>query len=145
MAKSAAAIATTTVTAPVDRVWAVLADHEGMTGWVPGLKATLDKQGAGDRNGLGAVRRLRPAPLAPAIVEEVVAFEPGRRLAYKALAGVPLRNYGGDVLLAAVDGGTRITYTITSDDRVPLVEKGVRAVIAKALLTLLARAVRKAA
>ena len=134
-----------TVSAPIDTVWRVLADHEGMHNWGPGIKAKVTSTGATDLNGVGAVRRITtPLPM-PAIVEEVTAFEPGRRLSYKALAGVPLRNYRGDVVLEAAGTGTAISYTVEVDQRVPLVEKALTRVIATGLLGGLVRAVNKAA
>ncbi len=133
-----------TVSAPIDTVWEVLADHEGMHNWAPGIKAKVTSTGATDRNGVGAVRRIKgPLPM-PAIVEEVTAFEPGRRLTYKALAGVPLRNYHGDVVLEAAGSGTAISYTVRADQRLPLVEKALTKVIAAGLLNGLIRAVKKA-
>ncbi len=133
-----------TVSAPIDTVWEVLADHEGLSNWAPGISATLTSSGATDRNGVGAVRRIKgPLPM-PAIVEEVTAFEPGRRLTYKALAGVPLRNYHGDVVLEAADGGTAISYSVRADQRVPMVDKALTKVIAAGLLNGLVRAVKKA-
>lgn len=137
-------VATTIVDVPVERVWATLADHEGMSTWGPGLTVTLDKEGVGDRNGLGAVRRIVAKGPAPTIVEEIVAFEPGSRLRYKALSGVPLRNYFGDVSLSPEGSGTRIDYAIEADRRLPVVDGVAARVIARTLLTMLARAARKA-
>src|SRR5262245_38541465 len=109
--------ATKTVAASAAAVWAVLADHEGMSAWAPGLTATLAKAGSTDRNGLGAVRRItNPLPVPP-IVEEVTAFEPNRRLAYRAISGVPLKSYRGEVLLEPTNTGTKITYSISADRR----------------------------
>jgi uncharacterized protein YndB with AHSA1/START domain len=133
------ASSSSTVAAPISHVWTVLADHEGMTGWVPGMKTNLIRLGNDDRNGVGAVRSIRvPLPL-PAIVEEIVAFEPRRRLTYRALSGVPLRNYVGDVELRRVGGGTEITYSISADNPLPAVAK----VLASTLLTLLRRQVNR--
>ncbi len=140
---STSVTATATVERPVDHVWSVLADHEGMSTWGPGLTVTLDNPGTTDRNGLGAVRRINaPGPM-PAIVEEVVAFEPGSRLGYRATAGVPFKNYGGEVVLTPSGTGTRIEYSITLDERVPLVEKGAAALVARVLLSALVRASKR--
>lgn len=135
--------ATATVQRPVDHVWEVLADHEGMASWAPGLQVTLDHQGSPDRNGLGAVRRISaPGPM-PAIVEEIVAFVPNSTLGYRATAGVPFKNYGGEVVLSPVSGGTRIDYSISLEERLPVVEKVAAAVVGRVLLTALVRASKR--
>jgi uncharacterized protein YndB with AHSA1/START domain len=139
------ATSTATVSTSPDHVWGVLSDHEGMTDWGPGLSVTLRAEGAADRNGVGAVRVIAAPGPAPSIVEEVTAFEPGRRLGYKALSGVPLRNYQGDVVLREVPGGTEISYTVSADRRVPLVEQAVVKAISLALLRALVRRVRATA
>lgn len=135
--------ASATVPRPADQVWSVLCDHEGMSSWGPGIAVSLEREGTTERNGLGAVRRITaPGPM-PAIVEEVVAFEPGSRLGYRATAGVPFKNYGGEVVLTPADAGTRIDYSITFDQRIPLVEKAAAAVVARGLLTALVRASKR--
>jgi uncharacterized protein YndB with AHSA1/START domain len=136
------ATSTATVNAPVDHVWEVLADHEGMSRWAPGLKVALRAEGATDRNGVGAVRVIDAPGPAPSIVEEVVTFEPGHRLGYRALSGVPLKNYAGDVLLREVGGRTEIAYTISADQRVPLVERAAVKAISFVLLNALVRQAR---
>lgn len=134
-----------TVSAPIDVVWGVLADHEGMHNWGPGIKAKVTSTGATDPNGVGAVRRITtPMPM-PAIVEEITAFEPGRRLGYRALSGVPFKGYRGEILLGPSGAGTEIRWTLSADQRVPLAEKAAIAVVARTLLTLLVRQVRAAA
>jgi len=137
--------ATATVKAPIEHVWEVLADHEGMTGWAPGLTVRLDQVGADDRNGVGAVRRIEAPGPAPAIVERVVAFEPSRRLAYEAISGVPFREYGGEVVLSPTHDGTRVSYTLRYEPRLPLLEKLPVAVVTRVLLTGLVRAARRSA
>lgn len=136
-----------TVTTTVDRapahVWSVLADHEGMASWAPGLKATLLKEGVDDPSGVGAVRSIDLPGPAPAIVEEIVAFEPGKRLAYRARSGVPFRGYGGEVELRPVGAGTEISYTLSAEERVPVAEQLALKGVAKTMLTLLARAAQR--
>lgn len=137
------ATATATVKAPVDQVWAVLAHHEGMASWGPGMKVSLDREGTADRNGVGAVRRIKAPGPAPAIVEEITRFETDGVLGYKALGGVPFRNYSGEVMLSPAGGGTRIEWTLTADQRLPLVEQVALKAVVTTLLQLLVRAVRK--
>lgn len=141
--------ASSTVTATVpqspDHVWSVLSDHEGMTHWAPGLKASLEREGTTERNGLGAVRRIGMPGPAPAIVEEIVAFEPAKMLGYKALSGVPFKDYLGTVELSPSGTGTQIRYTVSVARRLPGVEKAATATVAKTLLTLLVRRVKATA
>ncbi|MFL6157169.1 MAG: SRPBCC family protein [Marmoricola sp.] len=143
MSASTTATASATVNRSVDHVWSVLSDNEGMSTWGPGLKVTLDREGAPTRDGVGAVRRISaPGPM-PAIVEEVVTFEPGSRFGYRARAGVPFKNYGGEVVLTPAGAETRIDYSITLDQRVPLVERAAAALVARVLLTALVRAAKR--
>src|SRR5699024_5388985 len=97
----------------------------------------LLRPGDAERNGVGAQRRLQPLPLLPAFVEEVITFEPERRLTYRAVSGIPFRNYVGDVVLRPVGEGTAISYTISADNRIP----GVAAALANGLLFALKRQV----
>lgn len=137
------ATATATVKASVDQVWAALADHEAMASWGPGMKVTLTKEGAPERNGVGAVRRIKAPGPAPAIVEEITRFEVDGVLGYKALGGVPFRNYGGEVVLSPAGAGTRIEWTLTADQRLPVVEQVALKAVVTTLLQLLVRAVKK--
>lgn len=132
-------IAKKTVDLTPEHVWTVLADHEGMAHWAPGLKVTLERPGAPERNGVGAVRRIVAPGPAPAIVEEIIGYEPNRKLVYKALSGVPLKGYVGSVELTAQGNGTEIRYSVSAEQRVPLVEKAVTAAIAHTLLSALVR------
>ncbi|MFL6061736.1 MAG: SRPBCC family protein [Marmoricola sp.] len=135
--------ATATVPRTSDHVWSVLVDHEGMSSWAPGLTVTLTSQGAPERNGLGAVRRITTPGPAPAIVEEVTVFDEGTTFGYRALAGVPFKNYGGTVTLTPQGGSTRVDYAITLDERVPVVEKLAAAAVARVLLAGLVRAAKR--
>lgn len=132
-----------TVDAPIDRVWEVLTDHEGMSSWAPGLAVEVTRPGATERNGVGAVRKVGIGSPGP-IVEEIVAFEPGARLGYKALAGVPLKNYRGEVTLRPAGSGTEITYCVDADKRLPFGESLAVKGLAAALLSGLVRGVRSA-
>jgi uncharacterized protein YndB with AHSA1/START domain len=131
-------IAATTVNIPVDRVWEVLADHEGMSHWAPGQKAVLITPGQTDRNGVGAVRRIK-RPGLPAVVEEVTGFEPGRLLAYKLISGLPFRNYHAQVTLALDSEGTHIRWAANADRRIPLVDRIGMRLIVRTLLRSLVR------
>lgn len=137
------ATAVRTVSAPPERVWAVLTDHEGMPRWAPGLKVALTRRGTDDPNGVGAVRRLGIGFAGP-IVEEIVTFEPTHRFGYRALAGIPLKNYRGEVVLRPDGPGTEIRYTVSVDELLPFGEPQLVKGIAHGLLSGLLRGVRSA-
>lgn len=135
--------ASATVNRSSDHVWSVLVDHEGMSSWGPGLSVALQTEGKPDRNGLGAVRKITAPGPAPAIVEEVVTFEPNQVFGYRALSGVPFKNYGGTVTLTPQGASTRIDYAITLEPRLPVVEKAAAALVARVLLSALVRASKR--
>jgi len=139
--------ATTSTVVPVsiDKVWALVADHEGLASWGPGVSVELTRAGATERNGVGAVRRIKARGPAPAIVEEITGFDAPHRLGYRALSGVPIKNYAGEVVLTKVAGGTRIDWTLTGDQRIPLVDRATIKAISATLLQLLKRQALRAA
>lgn len=139
----ASGTANATLDLPIARAWEVLADHEGMSAWGPGLKVTMDKVGSPEPNGVGAVRRIAaPGPMPP-IVEEITAFDPERYLAYRALSGVPLRGYRAEVELADLQGKTGIKYTVHADSRVPVLERAAVKALATGLLAAYVRAAKR--
>lgn len=131
--------ATATVAASPAQVWAVVADHEGMSKWGPGIKATVIRGGELEHNGVGAQRRVQALPLAPAFVEEVTEFEPEQKLSYTAVSGIPFRNYAGTVELTPVGDDTEISWTVSADNHLP----GVAKALASGLLFALTRQIKR--
>ncbi len=119
------------VSAEPERVWAEVADHEGMSSWTPTWlpvpKVVLESAGSPERNGVGAVRRI--SIVGPPIRERVTAFEPNHCLAYEALSGVPARNYTGEIVLTPVGTSTRIAWTIAFEPTFPGAQLVLRAAI----------------
>jgi carbon monoxide dehydrogenase subunit G len=138
------AISTATVNVPLDQAWSVLADHAGMSKWGP-ITAVVEKPGAPERDGVGAVRRISAPGPAPAIVEEITAFDAPTRLGYKALAGVPFKGYSGEVVLSPAGAGTRIEWTLTAQQRVPFVEQAALKAVSTVLLQAYVRFLKKSA
>ena len=96
-------------TAPIERVWELLADHRGYPAWSTMTGAELEREGDPPPNGVGAIRVLRTGPGKSR--EEVVAFEPPTHLAYTLLSGLPAKDYRADVHLSPEPGGgTRIDW-----------------------------------
>lgn len=102
--------------APIDAVFAVLADHEGMSAW-PGLgQVSLIRAGT-PRDGLGAVRRVKVMGLV--LDEAIVAWEPPTRLDYRIVAGLPAEHLGS-VRLEARGEACRLSWSIHLESWVPL-------------------------
>jgi uncharacterized protein YndB with AHSA1/START domain len=133
----------TTVAAPIEVVWETLTDHVGMKSWGPGVTVTMDRPGAADANGVGAVRRIATPGPGPDVVEEVVTYEPPHVMGYKVLSGMPFPGYTGDVRLTPAGAGTHIAWTLSSTASFPLVKAPLK-VVSQVLLRLLARASVKA-
>src|ERR1700683_1488809 len=51
----------------------------------------------------------------PVSVEEILDVEPGKRLAYTVLRGIPVRNYRAEVTLTPAPGGTLIRWGASWD------------------------------
>ena len=111
---------THTIKAPIEKVFAVLADHEGYKSF-PGVSgARLLKEGRGDCNGLGAVRRIEAG--FNWFEEEITRFEPPFRYDYLILRSrPPLRHQGGSVQLKATPEGTQVDWTSSAELRLPLI------------------------
>ena len=106
-----------TVPAPPSDVWPLIAEAARWKDWSFLTTARLLHNGSPEPDGVGAVRRFAVAGVGSR--EEVVAFEPPRHLGYVGVKGIPARNYRADVVLAAEDGGTRITWTGSLDPMIP--------------------------
>jgi uncharacterized protein YndB with AHSA1/START domain len=119
------------VSAPIDAVFTVLTDHRGYASMTPLRRSELEREGTPPPNGVGAIRRLSLA--GPPMREEVTAYEPPRRFAYRLLSGLPVRDHTGDVSLEEVAGGTRVTYRVRSTARTPATEPVIGLVLRQAI------------
>ena len=104
--------------APVERVWALLADARRWPEWTPFDAAVLEREGSPPPDGVGAIRRFTYGKTVTR--ESVVAFEPPHWLAYQLLTGLPVRGYQADVTLqTAPGGGTTIRWQARFEPLVP--------------------------
>lgn len=127
-----------------EAVWAVLSDHRAMATWTPLRAARLDAVGSPEVDGVGAVRVLSLA--GPPLRERVTAFEPPHRMAYELLAGLPVRDYTGEVeLTPTTDGGTDVAWTVALTPRVPGVGRVVDLAIGRMATALVRTAETRAA
>lgn len=100
-----------TIAAPPEVVFDVLTDHVGYTAITPLRSVKLECEGHGHRDGVGAIRVVRPlGRWGPAAREEVVTYERPERFAYRIVSGLPVRDHEGAVRLAATARGTQLRY-----------------------------------
>jgi len=123
-----------TTDASPEAVWALLADVSTWTDWGVWDAARLKREDPSGGPGVGAVRELRVDRTRS--VEQVVAFEPPRHLAYTLVGGnIPVRNYRGEVTLEpTAAGGTTIRWTSAFNAKLPgtggMIERKLRPFIA---------------
>jgi uncharacterized protein YndB with AHSA1/START domain len=130
------------VDAAASTAWAVLADHRAIATWAPGIRVTIERPGSPEEGGVGAIRAI-DSPVAH-IREEITAFEPGHRLAYRALSGPPLPGWTGEVEIAPHQGGSVLRWTLTSTSALPGADL-ILGVAARTMLLALSRAITRAA
>lgn len=128
--------------APVERVWAVLADARRWKEWAPLGTSELERRGTPDPDGVGALRRFGRGPLVTR--EEVVGFEPPQRLIYEMRSGLPLRGYRAEVTLSPWDGGTEIVWRSRFEPRIPGSGPLLRALLRAILTDIATRLARRA-
>ena len=110
-----------TVALPPAQVFALLADHANYHRF-PGITASaLLKEGEPAPNGVGALRRISVGEMV--LQEEITAFEPSQRLAYRIVASKPVTviHEGGEIELSAVPEGTRVRWRSTFKLKIPLI------------------------
>jgi len=119
--------ATVATTAPPDLVWAILADARSWDTWGPWTSAELEREGAPEADGVGAIRVFTKKPIVSR--EEVVVFEPPARLEYRLLSGLPVRDYHAVVRITSSDAGSEIHWRSEFDSKVP----GMRAFLGRVI------------
>jgi len=94
--------------APPAKVFALLGDASTWPDWSQFTHFRLQRLGKDASQGVGAIREL--STRISSVCEEITLFEPDRRVSYRLLSGLPLRDYEGDVLLTPQGGGTDIVW-----------------------------------
>ena len=107
--------------APIERLWAMLIDYEGYASFPKIEAARVVTRGADHPAGVGAVRELRVDGMT--FSEQIVEFDPPRRLAYRITASRPLklRHDIGRMELTERDGRVDLTWSSTFAVDVPIV------------------------
>ena len=120
-----------TINAPVQAVWDRYTDHVSWSEWAGFGTVRLEREGRPPPNGVGCVRVFSNAGL-KVVYEEVISFEPPRRMTYRIVRGpVPVKDHRGEVLFEPSDGGTRITWRCQFDSKVPGLGKLFRRIITR--------------
>jgi uncharacterized protein YndB with AHSA1/START domain len=128
------------VDAPVDVVWQVLTDYEGMAHWAPGVRVSIERHGVDRPEGRGAVRAVRMAGLT--IRELIVDAEAPQRLSYRCISGLPLRDYCGEVTVEPDGDGSWVVWVLSSSARSRTL-RPLLSVYSRIFVTALARAAER--
>ncbi len=124
--------------APVERVFAYLAEHENLEALF-GTRIERVRDGDTERNGVGSCRRLSFNGLLP-FEETVTEVVPDERIVYRITKGSPMRGHQGTMDFAPTSGGgTHLDYRIRLGSAVP----GLAPLIAKVLHGRIAAGLRK--
>src|SRR5689334_19995770 len=103
-----------------EKVFDVIADHEGYTRLEGIKKSKLVKTGATERNGVGAVREIVAG--GAWFQEEITTFERPKKLGYKIIKSKPPMDHeGGLVEITPTADGCDVVWTTTLHVRIPLV------------------------
>ena len=111
------------IEAPPEAVFARYTDHAGWSSWAGAGKVSLAREGAPDKNGVGCVRAFESAM---GLQEEVLEFEPPRRMVYTgARGGFPIKDHRGEVRFEPHPRGTRVVWSVEFGSRIPLSERAI--------------------
>lgn len=125
------------VPAAPEEVFARYTDHQGWVDWAGVKEVVLRQQGHPAPNGLGAIRVIRQSGMA--IEEEITGFDPPKRMAYRLVAGAPIRDHSGEVRFDREGAGTRVTWKVEFRPLVPGTGGLIRRVLERGLRDTLAR------
>jgi uncharacterized protein YndB with AHSA1/START domain len=115
---------------PPEQVFAVYTDHAGWGRWAGVGSARLARRGSPDPNGTGALRVVGPGPFAAH--EEVLDFEPPKRMTYRVVRGpIPFRDHFGEVRFEPDAGGTRVVWRCRFEPSLPGLGPLLRAIVTR--------------
>ncbi len=131
MPKMQTVVVEETLDAPIEHVFAVLSDHENYKQFRDVVDSRLLRPGHKDKNGVGAVRRIRA--LRAVLDEEIPVFEPPNRFEYRVIRSrpFPLEHRLGLVELTAVGDQTRVRWESVFRINVPVLGNMLSAQAAK--------------
>jgi polyketide cyclase/dehydrase/lipid transport protein len=106
-----------TTAAGAATVYALLRDGASWPAWSPLDSVVLERPGADEPEGVGAVRVLRSGRVTGR--DEIAELVPDRRFAYRHRSRLPVRDYVGTVELEPAGAGTSIRWTSTFEPTIP--------------------------
>lgn len=106
-----------TIKASPQTVWAILADSVTWPTWAKCNDVTIERPGDDDAMGVGMIRRIKTGPVK--VREEITAFDEPRRIEYKMLSGLPLKNYVAEMILEPSGDATELTWRSRFDATIP--------------------------
>ncbi|MGQ0718054.1 MAG: SRPBCC family protein [Pseudonocardiales bacterium] len=98
-------------------VYALLRDGASWPAWSPIDSFHLERAGAGEPEGLGAIRVFRKGRVTGR--DQIVGLVPNKRFSYRHLTGLPVRDYLGHVDLESAGGVTRIHWHVRFTPKLP--------------------------
>ncbi|WP_295716935.1 SRPBCC family protein [uncultured Halovibrio sp.] len=120
-----------TINAPIEQVFDLLSDHANYKQFDGIRDSWLVKEGTGERNGNGAVRRIDLG--AVWFEEEISNFHRPTNMDYRILRSrPPIEHESGEIRLEETEEGTRVTWTSVFRIRIPVVGRVLSPLAAKA-------------
>lgn len=131
------------IDAPPEKIWSLLADHDGMASWSGFSSVRRTCAGAGDPNGYGAQRTMTGTP--GRIVEEITAFDPPREMRYRLIEGGPVTCHQGEIRINPTTDGAELEWTIRFRPKIPGAGRILQTVLGRMLRTMLEEEFRRQA
>jgi hypothetical protein len=106
-----------TTTAAPATVYALLRDGSTWPTWSSIDSFELERPGADEREGVGAVRVFRGGRVTGR--DTIAELVPDRRFAYTHTSNLPVRDYRGEIELEPTSTGTAIRWVSTFEPKIP--------------------------
>jgi catechol 2,3-dioxygenase-like lactoylglutathione lyase family enzyme/uncharacterized protein YndB with AHSA1/START domain len=117
--------------APIEKVWEIVTDHEGMADWSGFDQVRLTRKGAPEPNGHGAERWMK-GPTGT-VTEQVVAWDPPHGYHYRVTESPLVVCHQGEVRLKPMGEATELTWTIRFRPKIPATGGLLRALLGRML------------